>query len=199
MSQGSYTKVLSIAGTEFRVAQTITTSGEYERVHQVPAAKAGTLTARTDNDTGTATMSGGHGLTTGRMDVYWTEGGAQKCRYGMTGTVTVNAVALDGGAGDPLPVTTTALMVAAPVLYDFAVKAAKVQALGLTCAAPAAAVARDAEAASVAALRSNGDGAAFAWSAGDGVDNPLSDDAADAYLSHAGATPQTVYLRALIN
>lgn len=73
-------------------------------------ARAGTLTARTDNDTGSATLLTGHGITTGALvDVYW-DGGA---RHNMTvGTVATNVVPLDGGVGDNFPVLTTPLVVA---------------------------------------------------------------------------------------
>lgn len=64
------------------------------------AAQTGTLTTRTDDDTGVATLSTGHGITTGMVvDVYWSGG----VRYGMDATVSVNAVTVDGGAGDVLP------------------------------------------------------------------------------------------------
>ena len=64
------------------------------------AAQVGTLSTRTDNNTGIATLSTGHGITTGMVvDVYWAGG----VRYGMDATVATNAVTVDGGAGDNLP------------------------------------------------------------------------------------------------
>lgn len=90
----------------------------------VLAAQTGTLTTRTDNDTGVATLSTGHGILTGNVcDVYWTEGGVKGVRYGMTATVATNAVTLDGGAGDNLPtqdnpVTVVKQTVADAVLID---------------------------------------------------------------------------------
>jgi len=72
------------------------------------AAQTGTLSARTDDDTGVATLSTGHGiLTSDVVDVYW-DGGV---RFGMTATVSTNDVSLDGGAGDNLPVQTTPVTV----------------------------------------------------------------------------------------
>jgi hypothetical protein len=73
-------------------------------------AEAGSLTTRTDNDTGTITMSsGGHTITTGEVvDVYWSGG----VRYGMTvGTVSGTSVPIDAGAGDNLPSAATAVTV----------------------------------------------------------------------------------------
>lgn len=74
----------------------------------IAAGKSGTLTTRTDNNTGTLTMASGHGLTDGaKIDIYWA-GGVQ---YDVTvGTVSVNSVPIDGGVGDNLPSTSTAIV-----------------------------------------------------------------------------------------
>lgn len=81
------------------------------------AGSAGVLSARTDNDTGTVTLTAGHGQTSGTFDVFW--GGATPgCRRGMTGTVTVNALALDVGTGDSLPIATTAVTVCKQTILD---------------------------------------------------------------------------------
>jgi hypothetical protein len=72
------------------------------------AAQTGTLTTRTDDNTGVATLSTGHGITTGMVcDVYWAAG----VRYGMDATVSSNAITLDGGAGDVLPLQDVACTV----------------------------------------------------------------------------------------
>ncbi len=64
------------------------------------AAQTGTLTTRTDADTGVATLSTGHGIITADVvDVYFTAG----VRYGMDATVSGDLVTIDGGAGDDLP------------------------------------------------------------------------------------------------
>ena len=74
----------------------------------VAAAKIGSLTTRTDDNTGVATLSTGHSiLTNDVVDVYW-DGGV---RFGMLATVSGNAVSLDGGAGDNLPAQDTACTV----------------------------------------------------------------------------------------
>jgi hypothetical protein len=66
----------------------------------------GELTGRTDDDTGIVTLSTGHGIETSDVvDVYWAGG----VRYGMTATVSDNAVTVDGGSGDALPVLTTTI------------------------------------------------------------------------------------------
>jgi len=73
----------------------------------LPAGVAGTLTTRTGNDEGIATMSSGHGIESDDIvDVYWTGG----VRFGMTASVSGTAVSLDGGDGDALPTQSTGLV-----------------------------------------------------------------------------------------
>ena len=84
----------------------------------VAAAKTGSLTTRTDDNTGVATLSTGHGiLTNDVVDVYWSGG----IRFGMVATVSGNAVSLEGGAGDNLPAQDAAVTVVkqTPVEVNF--------------------------------------------------------------------------------
>lgn len=67
---------------------------------------------KTDADTAAGNFTAGHGQTTGTYDVYWTESSVKKVRYGVTVTITTNALALDGGSGDDFPATATAGIVA---------------------------------------------------------------------------------------
>jgi hypothetical protein len=189
MPTASLNKVLSIGGREFRSTRAPSSSGRYERGSPTtqPAAKAGTLTVRTDDDTGTATMSGGHGLTTGRMDVYWAHtDGTRRVRYGMTGTVTGDSVALDGGAGDILPAAATAVTVTKPNQYDFVAEFANLKALGVGCENPAVAVFLDDADAVVAAIPTTGTGGDFSWDSGDSAANPFDADVASVWLSQGG-------------
>ena len=72
------------------------------------AAQVGSLTTRTDDNTGVGTLSTGHGLVTNDVvDVYWSGG----VRYGMVATRSVNAITVDGGAGDVLPAQDTAIAI----------------------------------------------------------------------------------------
>jgi hypothetical protein len=80
----------------------------------LPAAKVGALTTRTDDNTGTLTMNTGHGLSTGKIDVYWNVGGVKGCRRNMDGTVTGDSIAIDGGSGDVLPADESAITAVAP-------------------------------------------------------------------------------------
>ena len=86
----------------------------------LPAAKTGDLTTRTDNDTGTLTMDPGHGISTGnKLDVYWVDPttGEEKSRVNMTvGTVSGNTVPIDLGNGDNLPLVNTEIRAMVPVV-----------------------------------------------------------------------------------
>lgn len=98
---------ISITG---RVSRTVDSTGASFEV-ALAAGKTGTLTTRTNDTTGTLTMSSGHGITTGQIiDLYWS-GGA---RYGiLVGTVSVNSVPIGAdlaGTGDVLPADETAIV-----------------------------------------------------------------------------------------
>lgn len=113
------TKRITITVDEQSYQETISAEGDsIERASPtVPVAKVGTLTTRTDDNTGVLTMSAGHGFTTGnKIDVFWSGGS----RRAMDATVAANAVTVDGGSGDALPTNNTAItaMVPTEVLMD---------------------------------------------------------------------------------
>lgn len=65
----------------------------------LPAAKAVTEWVKTDANTAGCNLPSGHGYADGNFDVYWT-GGA---RYGVPGTISTDALSLDGGSGTDFP------------------------------------------------------------------------------------------------
>ena len=84
-----------------------TSSGPIALEDTLSVAKSGTLTTRTDDNTGTLTMAASHGITTGQIiDIYWS-GGVQ--RSVTVGTVATNEVPIDSGIGDNLPADETAI------------------------------------------------------------------------------------------
>lgn len=110
MPNATFSASLSAGGLTIQSPAIIRTASAAIGLEEtLPAAKSGTLTTRTDDNTGTLTMSAGHGLTTGQIvDIYWT-GGVQ---YAVTlGTVSTNSVPFDSGIGDNLPIATTAVTV----------------------------------------------------------------------------------------
>lgn len=77
-------------------------------VTAVPVAKTGSLTTRTDDDTGVVAAATGHGITTGqKVDLYWSGGS----RLSMDATVSGDDITLDGGDAnsDVLPAAATAV------------------------------------------------------------------------------------------
>ncbi len=164
----------------------------------IPAAKSGTLTTRTDNDTGVVTLSTGHGITTGqKVSVFWATGK----RYGMTATVSGNAVSLDGGSGDNLPVLNTAVTAAVPVEVPMAVDTAELQALAAHCTqAGYIEVLDDAGTPAQIALLSVGPSAARVWWDGNGETSPLASDVTgSAKFVHGGTTALTMTLALVFN
>ena len=110
MATATYSSVIQIGSINVNRTRTYTTDAEISVNPSLVVAQAGSLTTRTDNDTGTITMSsGGHTIATGNtVDVYW-DGGVQ---YGVTvGTVSGTAVPIDLGSGDNLPAQDTAVTV----------------------------------------------------------------------------------------
>jgi len=76
------------------------------------AASTGTLSTRTDDDTGVVAAATGHGISTSdKVAVYWTESGVTGMRYGMTATVSGDNITVDGGSGDNLPTQDNAVTI----------------------------------------------------------------------------------------
>ena len=149
---------------------------------QVSAAKTGTLTTRTDDDTGTLTMEASHGITTGAIiDIYW-DGGAL---HGVTvGTVSGNSVPFDigDGSGDALPVATTAITAAVPHEESHVVAGDDVVAIIIDSPAYRTTVSFvNSSHAELWAVVLEANGGGFVWTSEIGVDNPL-DSAAVAYV-----------------
>lgn len=73
----------------------------------LPAGKAVTSWVKTDANTAACDLPSGHGYTNGNFDVYWTATGVNYVRYGVPGTISTNALTLDGGAGTDFPDSAT--------------------------------------------------------------------------------------------
>jgi hypothetical protein len=124
-------KTVSIGGVTFTQTKSRSVHQNITSKRMIDAAKSGTLSTRTDNDTGIATLSAGHGITTGsKVDVYWTGGK----RYGVTvGTVSGNSVPLDLGSGNNYPSQSTAITVCLRIVEPFLVDGDDVVNAAITC------------------------------------------------------------------
>lgn len=154
----------------------------------VNAAVAGTLTTRTDANTGTLTLAADHGIVDGdKVDIYWTGGSA---RYFTVGTVAGTSVPIDLGVGDALPVATTAVTVC-KVRDEGAQAIVHSTIVGVLLVGGAAATtfvfrtSANAELLAVV-LPAN---QSYIWTSESGIDNPFSaGTVAKVSMTHAGTT-----------
>lgn len=117
----TYSLSISSGGITVQKSLSRTGTGSISVEESLPAGKAGTLTTRTDDDTGTITATA-HGLSAGdNIDVFWSGGR----RYSMkvssvtdANIIVVGTVAGDIGVGDVLPAATTALVVTKQVVIN---------------------------------------------------------------------------------
>ena len=141
MSQATISVGAYILGSNVSVSLSRADDGAGQWNPTVAAGKTGELTTRTDNDTGVATLSTGHGITTGqKVDVFWNGGR----RYNMTATVATNAVTVDGGGGDNLPVQGTAVVLCVHTVVNAAFDPDDLTALLITASKRASVVLVDA-------------------------------------------------------
>lgn len=136
-------RTVTIDDTTFSITAEGTTGETAPEIDvELGPAVTGTLTTRTDNETGTLTMDEGHGITTGaRLDLYWDDdegtGATAGYRRGITvGTVSGNSVPIgadNSGAGDNLPANGTAIKAMVPhELDEISFAEANVLAFGIT-------------------------------------------------------------------
>lgn len=171
---------VTINGVRYEQASTITSDSTELKSASVPAAKSGSVTTRTDDNTGVITMSAGHGFTTGqKVDVFWTGGS----RRGMDATVATNAVTVDGGNGDVLPALSTAITAMVPTSVPMAFAGDDLDALSVGCptAVSGWAVFKNSGGTVLASYQIPSGTRAKTWATGLGITNPL-----------AGATVATV-------
>ncbi len=106
---------VNIGGLSFSGQMTRQAEGVVAESVALDAAVAGSLTTRSDDDSGTVTTPVEHGLNSAdTVNVFW-EGG---CRYGMDiNSIGVggDTVTLEGGAGDVLPAQDTSVFIAKQV------------------------------------------------------------------------------------
>jgi len=95
----------------------------------LPAGTAGTLTTRTDDNTGVITVTS-HAITiSDTVDVYWSTGR----RYGVDVTAqTSTTISVDLGAGDNLPSTSTAVVIVKQVPFNLAIDGDNAKIVGVS-------------------------------------------------------------------
>lgn len=100
-------------GVNISQSQSRTADGGSDREVTILKGYAGTLTTRTDANTGTITLDAGHGISTSdNVDIYAVVGGVLTVQYNVTvGTVSGDSMPFDLGIGDDLPVVSSAVVV----------------------------------------------------------------------------------------
>jgi len=116
MPTGTISQVASIAGLSIQATVTRTETGQIGHEIDLSEAQAGTLTTRTDDDTGIVTLSSGHGITTSdTVDVYWSGGVQYNCTVTAYDATTIT---IDAGDGDVLPAQDTVVTACAHTTVD---------------------------------------------------------------------------------
>jgi hypothetical protein len=180
------TQTLTVTGGG-TYSQTVSATGNSKEATSplVPAAKTGQLTTRTDNDTGVLTMDAGHGfITNDLVDVFWAGGS----RRGMTATVATNAVTVDGGSGDNLPLVNTPVTAMKPVQVPFSLTGDDLDSLASFSPVSGWVVYRNGTTA-LLAHQILPPATSRSWIAGGGVTNPLAGvSPTNVLFSHADST-----------
>lgn len=115
------------------ITSTVVRNEENESRLSIPlvAGKTGTLSTRTDDDTGVLTVGADHGITdTDTVSVFWAGGS----RQGMDVTATTaTTISIDLGAGTVLPAATTAIVVDKERTHNVGIVGDELKVLAITC------------------------------------------------------------------
>jgi hypothetical protein len=182
-----HNRTVNIGGQQYTENRTIAVERALNFQKEVPLAKQGSLTTRTDNNTGVITMAAsGHGIpSTTRVDIYWFESGVLKHRRGMTtGTVSGTTVPIDLGAGDNLPSTSTVIYVAVAVECEITITASEIIAFVMSSQKSGLFVVTQSDDTEIAYILLTEDGGVWSWYDGIGTATPLSDTVGKVYVSH---------------
>lgn len=129
MPQTILNQSLSLSGVS--IGKNVVRTGDHPNTYEVslPAGKVVTSWVKTDANTAACNLPGGHGYTDGNFDVYWSGG----YRYGVPGTISTNALSLDGGSGTDFPASATSgVVVTKQVTINTAVDGDASQIFGLS-------------------------------------------------------------------
>lgn len=184
MPNSTVTESVSIGSLAFPKSTVL--GGESQEPIQVslPVAATGTLTTRTDDNTGVITLASGHGLTTGDVvDIYWSGG----YRRGMAATVATNALTIDAGAGTVLPIATTAVKVGKVHDVTCPVASSLIQILAAIATGRCVLDFLDGSNASLLAIELEANNS-YIWHASSGVTNPIAGTVAKIRISNGIST-----------
>lgn len=119
MPTGTLALTGSVAGVTINASVSRTETGQISHEVTLTAGLAGTLSTRTDNDTGILTVTAGHGIVgTDVIDIYWTGGRRYGAVVDSVTATTITFGTVTVGSGDNLPVVDTAIVVAKQQTVD---------------------------------------------------------------------------------
>jgi len=187
--QATVSQSISLAGISIQATLTRTAEGGLANQVDLAAGVAGTLSTRTDDDTGEVTLTEGHGITDGdKVDVYFSGG----IRYGMTvGTVVGNVVPVDLGAGDNLPADDAAVVVCKQTVINIDFDGDDAELVAAHCTKRAHLSFLDSGDA-VLKAQELVSGEPWFWAADSGIANPLTGNAIDEIRASNGETAAAV-------
>lgn len=107
MPTAQYGVSLSAGGVSIQQTINRTSDGPIALQTSLTYGKTVTAWVKTDANTAACDLPGGHGYSNGDFDVFWTAGGVEYCRYNVPGTISTNALSLDGGGGTDFPASAT--------------------------------------------------------------------------------------------
>lgn len=192
------TKNFSMGGETFNQSSTPSADGAIVHNITASAADAGSLTTRTDADTGVVTVDdSGHSFAeSDRVDLYWEDG----CRRGMSvSSVSGAEVSIDGGDGDDLPAADTELTMVVPTLLDVSVLGTNVETILLYSASRGQFVFID-DSSVDQYDHEIGASKSWDWEDGNGVTNPITGHQIEGvYASQASTTASVMKIGVLFN
>ncbi len=179
-----------IAGTT--ITSTIRRTEEIaERVSlSMAAGLAGTLSTRTDNDTGVLTVATGHGITiSDTVAVFWNGGFVKNCDVTA---VTSTTISIDAAIGDNLPTATTAIVVSKQNSYSLLLSGDTLRVMAISCGQRALVDFRSSAPATLLAY-DMAESEGRTWLSESDVTNPLAGDTvATVHVANGGTTAATV-------
>lgn len=191
----------SIGGKTISGTLTRTEATDVSSQVTVSAAKAGTLSTRTDNDTGTLTLASGHGITNAQViDIYWSGGIQRGC---VVGTVSGTSVPFDSGAGDNLPIATTAITACVQVVVDTDVAAATIEMAAASATRKGSVQFQQSNGTAILSLglgvASGTAGEAWSWASGVGVSTPFGADVGKVAISNGDSSNSNIISFGLVS
>lgn len=128
MPSAAYSVSLSSGGVAIAQAVLRTNNAPIALQESLVAGISGTLTTRTDNDTGIVTVASHTVLDTETVDLYWATGSRYNCDVtAVTGTT----ISIDVGSGDNLPSASTAVVICEHVPFNLLIDGDNAKIIGI--------------------------------------------------------------------